>query len=205
MKPRAVLLGLFVIALACSTASAHPFHGDASDHGAAHGFLSGFAHPWLGLDHLLAMVAVGLLGVQLGGRALWMLPLAFVGGMILGGAAGIRGGTLPLVEVGIALSVVLLGLALALGRQHALLTAALAIAGCGLFHGHAHGTELAASAIGSLALHAAGLLAATLLLHLAGITAGLALARRQPRPTPFRLSGAAISGVGLCLLVGLLF
>lgn len=202
MTLRAVCLGLFVVALACSSASAHPFHGDAADHGAAHGLTAGFTHPWLGLDHLLAMVAVGLLSVQLGGRALWVLPLAFLGAMVLGGALGVQRGELPLVEAGVATSLLVLGAALALGRRHTLSAATIVIAAFGLLHGHAHGTEM--PSLTSPVLYATGFVAATALLHLAGITAGFSLAKSKRRQVALRFSGAAISAVGICLLAGLL-
>lgn len=166
----------------------------------AGGFAAGFAHPWLGLDHLLAMVAVGLLGVQLRGRALWVLPASFLGMMIVGGAVGMAGLKPPLVETGAALSVVALGVALAVGRMYPLAASAACIGAFGLVHGHAHGTEM--PALAAPVLYASGFLLATALLHAAGIACGLTLAGSKRWETALRLSGAAISCAGVCLLVG---
>ena len=167
------------------------------DHAA--GLAAGLAHPLGGLDHALAMLAVGLLAAHLVGRALWALPLAFLGAMALGGVIGAAGITLPYVELGIALSVVALGLALALARLP--LGGALIVAATfGVLHGHAHGTELPGA--GSAAAYGLGFLVATALLHLAGVTAGLAFARSAG--TLGRLgrqaSGAAIASAGLVIV-----
>ena len=105
------------------------------------GILTGFLHPILGLDHLLAMVAVGFLSAQMGGRAIWTIPVAFVGVMLLGGVMGILGVPVPLVEYGITGSVLVLGLAILVNRG---IPEWVAIAFVGIFaffHGHAHGTE----------------------------------------------------------------
>src|ERR1043166_5664100 len=99
------------------TAFAHTGHGDAG------GFVHGFLHPLGGLDHVLAMGAAGLFAAHLGGRALWLVPATFVAVMALGGALGMAGGALPFVETGIALSVVVLGLAVALRMRVPVLTA----------------------------------------------------------------------------------
>jgi urease accessory protein len=182
-----------ILALSPQAAFAH----SGPDHVA--GFASGFAHPLGGLDHALAMLAVGLLAAHLAGRALWALPLAFLGAMAFGGAIGAAGIAFPFVELGIAVSVVALGLALALGRlplQGALAAAAI----FGVFHGHAHGAELPVT--GSAAAYGLGFLAATALLHIAGITAGLASARgagslgRLGRQG----AGAAIALAGLVII-----
>lgn len=160
------------------------------------GFAAGFAHPFGGLDHVLAMAAVGAWAARLGGQALWALPLAFAGTMAAGGALGVAGVPLPGVETGIALTVVLLGLFVAFAWAPPVPLAAGLVALFALLHGHAHGTELpqAADAAG----YAAGFLIATLLLHGAGIAGGLAL-----RPLPaIRLAGAATAVAGLALVIG---
>ena len=110
------------------SALAHPGHGDAT------GFAHGFMHPLGGLDHVLAMVAVGLFAAHLGGRALWLVPATFVAVMALGGALGMAGVGLPFVETGIAVSVVVLGLAVAL-RLSIPTLAAMALAGVALLAG----------------------------------------------------------------------
>src|ERR1700730_13839055 len=100
-----------ILILAPSTAFAH------TGAGYTHGFADGFAHPLGGLDHVLAMVTVGILAWQLGGRAIWLLPASFVSLMALGGAFGIAGGSLPWAEVGIAASIIVFGAMVALGMR----------------------------------------------------------------------------------------
>src|SRR5262249_25638018 len=125
-----------LVALTPVLAQAHILPGEA------HGFTSGLNHPLHGLDHILAMVAVGLWAAQLGGRALWVLPASFVGFMTLGGALGMSGMHLPLVEAGIIASVVALGIFVAASARLPLL-ASVAVTGLfAMFHGHAHGTEI---------------------------------------------------------------
>jgi urease accessory protein len=175
--------------------------GEALAHtGAEHAvsFATGFAHPFTGLDHLLAMVAVGLWAGLNGGRALWAWPAAFVGVMVLGGALGIAGVTLPLVESGILASVVVLGL-LVLGALR--LPVAIGAALVGLFallHGHAHGTELPAE--GAAVSYFLGFALATAVLHTLGL--GVAYAAGSERgKLVVRGAGAlvAIAGVALAL------
>jgi len=143
-------------------AVAHPFHPGA-------GFGAGFSHPFAGLDHLLAMVAIGLWAAQFGGRWVWAIPLAFVTTMTAGGALGFAGLTLPLLEPMIAASVLVLGLLTVL-RVRLHVAGVLLVAAFALFHGVAHGTELPATA-GTLP-YAAGFAVATTLLHLLGLAVG---------------------------------
>ncbi len=170
--------------------------------GAHHGFVHGFLHPLGGVDHLLAMIAVGLLAAHLGGRALWLVPLSFVALMAAGGAVGFAGIPVPYVELGIALSVVVLGLLVAL-RPGLPLAAAMLIAGSfAIFHGYAHGAELPAG--DSPVLYAAGFLVATALLHLAGIMVGLGLAKLGASGAGRRIvqaGGSAMALAGLVLMV----
>jgi len=172
--------------------------------GAVHGFDAGFAHPMGGLDHLLAMVTVGIFAYQLGGRAMWAVPATFVALMAVGGALGIGGIGLPFVEVAIGLSVVVLGLVVAFGVK-APLAAAMAVAGVfAVFHGHAHGTEmpLDASGLG----YGLGFVSATALLHLAGLSLGMAVGRfGETHGTRYvRGAGAAVALAGIGLLGGIL-
>jgi urease accessory protein len=161
-QPARILATVLLLAISGS-AAAHPFHPGA-------GFGAGFVHPFAGLDHLLAMVAVGLWAAQFGGRYLWAIPLAFVTAMLAGGALGFAGMTLPLLEPMIAASVLALGLLTVLRvRLHA--AGVLLVAVFAVFHGVAHGTELPATA-GALP-YAAGFVIATALLHLLGLAAGL--------------------------------
>lgn len=139
-------------------------------------FSHGFLHPFNGLDHILAMVAVGLYAANLGGRALWLVPSAFVGTMIIGGLLGYYGWPLPMVEAGIALSVIVMGMAIALGVRLPTIAAMALVGVFALFHGHAHGNEGAGLGITFLP-YAAGFVIATGLLHLSGIVLGTAFDR----------------------------
>ncbi len=164
------------------------------------GFAYGFMHPMSGLDHVCAMVAVGMLAAQLGGRALWLLPGAFVGMMIVGGVLGFEGVGLPLVEHGVGLSVIVLGALVALGVR---MPTAIAMGLVGLFavfHGHAHGTELPKGI--EPAEFAEGFILATALLHVGGIALGLALIRlaAAPREWAARIVGAVMALFGVSLL-----
>lgn len=180
---------LFVPAIA----SAHP-----GLPGHTHGFANGFAHPLSGLDHLLAMTAVGLWAVQRGGRALWMVPLAFVSVMTLGGILGMAGfGQIPLLEQAIAASVLVLGIFLAVAARLSL-PASIAIVGLfALFHGYAHGAEMPATSSGLL--YGAGFILATVLLHLCGIGLGLAAQRMNAMKT-VRYTGWAMAACGVYLI-----
>lgn len=194
MKARRIAAGAALALLGANApALAHTGHGDA------HGFIAGFVHPVGGLDHVLAMVAAGLFAAHLGGRALWAVPAAFVALMAAGGALGMNGVALPYVETGIALSVVVFGMVLALGLA---LPVGLAMALVGffaIFHGHAHGAELPAGASG--ATYAAGFLLATAGLHAAGVGAGL-LAGRLASQRAIRVGGVAMAAAGVGLLTG---
>lgn len=139
--------------------------------GRAGGFLAGLHHPVSGLDHILAMVSVGLWGAQLGAPAIWLLPVTFPVVMAFGGMLGLMGVRLPGVEIGIALSGIFLGLAVLAEWRPPLWAAALVVGMFAIFHGHAHGTELPPDASGML--YSIGFVMATGLLHAAGITAGL--------------------------------
>lgn len=147
-------------------AVAHIEAGSAGDGG----LLSGLRHPVSGLDHVVAMVAVGLWGAQLGAPAIWLLPIAFPLVMALGGLLGVIGVPLPRVELGIALSGVCLGLMVALKVRPPLALALVLVAVFAIFHGHSHGTAL--PAFGVPLLYATGFVVATGLLHLSGILIG---------------------------------
>ena len=176
--------------------------GDAAAHTdgvVAGGFASGVLHPLLGLDHLVAMVAVGLWGAFLGSPAIWLLPVVFPLVMALGGALGIANVPLPAVEIGIASSGVLLGLAVAFGWRAPLALAAVLVGAFAIFHGHAHGTELPAAA--NPFAYAAGFVLSTGALHLAGV--GVGELRRLPHgERAVRAVGAVVALVGTTFLVG---
>lgn len=199
MRSLAVLAAaLGAAALAPATAFAHT--------GAGHlgGFAAGVAHPLFGLDHLLAMVGVGLWAARLGraGRAsaLWAVPLAFLAAMVLGGVAAVAGLALPAAELGIAGSVVLLGLLVAASSRFSSLVptgaATALVAAFALFHGHAHGLEMPAAA--HPLAYGGGFLAATAALHGLGVALGLAAVRVELRV--LRLAGAAMALAGVWMV-----
>jgi urease accessory protein len=165
LKPNAIRLGLALAMAALPAAAfAHPQVGSAT------GFLTGFLHPISGLDHIIAMVAVGLWGAQLGSPAIWMLPVTFPIVMAFGGFLGLVGVPVPYVEIGIALSGVLLGAAVLIEARPPLWIAAALIAIFAICHGHAHGAELPAGTSGLT--YSIGFVAATGLLHACGIGIG---------------------------------
>ena len=169
--------------------------------GAADGFLSGLGHPVSGLDHVLAMVAVGVWGAQLGRPAIWLLPVVFPLLMALGGFAGLVGWDLPAIEIGIALSAVVLG-ALILGQVRLpLALAVLIVAFFAVFHGHAHGTEMGSDA--NAMLYSIGFVIATGLLHAAGIALGL-IHRWDTGRVILRAAGSVVLAGGLFFLWGAL-
>lgn len=178
---------LTVLACALPTlAYAHPGDG-------AHGLSHGLAHPFTGLDHLFALLAVGLWAAQLGGRSAWQVPLTFLSIMALGGLLGMAAIPLPFVEAGIVASLLTLGLLIATGTRLPLALSAIIAGVFALFHGHAHGAEMASGA--SVAAYASGFLAATALLHFSGYVFGMAM-----RAQLLRLAGAAVAAAGGYLL-----
>jgi len=191
----ASVLCLLLLVLLPATASAH------TETGAIGGFLSGFKHPLTGLDHMVAMFAVGLWGAFLGTRAMWTLPVVFPVVMALGGAAGVLGVPLPAVETCVALSGVMLGLLVAFATKPPLWAAAIVVGFFAIFHGHAHGTELPNSA--NALAYSIGFVICTGLLHLSGITFGL-LARWPWGRIAVRAGGGVVAAVGFAFLFGLL-
>lgn len=187
------LAALGVLTLAASPALAHTGAGSAAS------VMDGFLHPLGGLDHVLAMVAVGLWAGFTGGRAVWAYPLAFLSFMVVGGLFGIADVGLPSVETGIALSVVVLGAALAFGLKLPAAAGAALVAAFAVFHGHAHGAEMAAGA--DAAGYAAGFVAATALLHGIGIALSPRAVPRLPLMATRAAGGAmALAGIGLLVL-----
>jgi len=158
-------LGLvLLILLWTQSAFAHPQKGEAV------GFLTGFRHPISGLDHVLAMIAVGLWAAQLGNPAIWLLPVAFPMVMAIGGMLGLMGIPLPFTEYGIALSAIMLGTAVLFEIRPPLTVAAVLVSCFAIFHGHAHGTELPPGE--SALLYSVGFVIATGCLHALGIGIG---------------------------------
>ncbi|SMQ70103.1 urease accessory protein [Devosia lucknowensis] len=170
-------------------------HLDPAEHGS---FAAGFSHPLFGLDHILAMVAVGLWAAQQGGRALWLVPSAFVGTMAVGFALAIAGIPLPFVEPVILASVIFIGIAVALALPVPTSAVAAMVGFFAFFHGHAHGGELGEAGAWEFAT---GFILATALLHVAGIVAGLALGKVSGKVLT-RIAGAATALGGVYLAVG---
>jgi len=186
--PLAVLLTLFPLTSALAHTGA----------GVALGLESGFLHPITGLDHLVAMVAVGIWGAQLGNPAIWTLPITFPLVMALGGLLGVSGVPLPLTEPVVALSGIALGLLIALHVRPPIWVAALLVGIFAIFHGYAHGRELPEAA--SPTAYALGFVVATGLLHLSGIVIGL-LVMWPVGARAVRACGAAIGCVGAYFLL----
>lgn len=194
MRALTSLLALGLIALP-TAAFAHPGIG-------GHDLMHGFMHPMGGLDHILAMVAVGVFAFVLGGRALVLVPLAFVGMMAVGFVLGMNGVTLPYAELAIALSSVVIGGVAALGRRMPVIAAMALVGGFATFHGWAHGGEMPADA-GALT-YALGFVAATASLHVAGIAASVGLARVVGKHGRLiaRIAGGAFALGGMGVLAG---
>jgi len=189
---RALPLLLFV--LLPSLAQAHP-----GPPGHTHGFANGILHPLTGLDHICAMVAVGLWAAQRGGRALWLVPLTFVSVMIIGGILGMGGAGIPYVEQGIAASVLVLGILIAAAIRLPVATSMAIVGLFAIFHGYAHGAEMPATASGLE--YGAGFVIATASLHLAGVGIGL-MAQRFGSIKLVRYAGGAIVACGVYLCFG---
>jgi urease accessory protein len=185
-----VVLALSAVAASAVAHGGHPVVEGSSPWAA---FATGFMHPLTGPDHVVAMLAVGLWGAVLGAPALWLLPVVFPMVMALGGALALLGLELPGVEVGIALSGLALGLAVALRWRAPLGLAAVLVGVFAVFHGHAHGTELPQAA--SPLLYSIGFVVATGLLHLCGVAFG-ALARWPQGWWPIRATGGLIAAAG---------
>lgn len=164
------------------------------------GFTSGFTHPVLGWDHVIAMVAVGLWGAFLGMPAIWVLPVVFPLVMAFGGALGVMGIAVPSVETGIAVSAIVLGLMVAFAVRPPIWIAAVIVAAFAIFHGHAHGTELPSAA--SPITYSLGFVIATGLLHLCGIGFGL-LVRWPLGKIAVQAGGGVIALFGVGFLTGL--
>jgi urease accessory protein len=190
----AAFLALATIAVP-TVVSAHPGHEGA-------GFVHGLIHPLGGLDHILAMVAVGLFAARLGGRALWLVPASFVTTMALAGAVGMTGFALPHVEAGIALSILVLGAALAFDMTMPVAAAMALVAFLAVFHGYAHGAEMPESVSGLA--YGGGFLAATAALHAAGIGLGLLIGRGSELVSRriLQIGGGAAALTGAALLAG---
>ena len=175
------------------TVLAHARGGEAAS------FLAGAGHPVSGLDHVLAMVAVGLWGAQLGAPAVWLLPVTFPMVMAFGGMLGLLGVALPGAEIGIAVSAIVLGAAVLAEWRPPLAVAAVLVGAFAVFHGHAHGTELPAGADGFA--YSVGFVVSTGLLHAVGIALGL-VHRWPAGRAALRVAGAGVAAAGAWFLWG---
>lgn len=188
-----------VMALA-GLAGAMPAWAHSTADGFQGGFVSGFTHPLYGWDHVAAMVAVGIWGAFLRNPAIWVLPIVFPVIMALGGALGVLGVPVPLIEPGIAASSIVIGLAILAAWRAPLWLAGLVVGVFAIFHGHAHGTELPHAA--NPIAYSIGFVIATGLLHLVGIAFGLIVDRPGGR-LALRGAGGVIAALGVAFLFGL--
>ena len=196
MLRRTSLSGLLLCLSLPATALAHTGH-------ATHSFLAGALHPLSGLDHLLAMLAVGLLAGCSAGRLRWALPASFVLAMIVGAMIGASGVEVPFIEMGTALSLIAFGAALVWKQTFRAPVLVGLTAGFALFHGHAHGAEMGADL--SAALYGMGFVLATAVLHVFGVLLATRRVQSGRQPTLVRWGGSAIAAVGAVSLGGLLF
>lgn len=180
-------------ALVVGVANAHSVEGG--------GFINGLMHPVFGVDHLLAMVAVGVLSTQMGGKSIWTVPLAFVAVMLVGGIWGMLSLPFPAVETGIALSVLALGVAIALDKKLPMWWAMLFVGFFAAFHGYAHGQEM--PDLAQPELYASGFIVATISLHITGVVFGEVGKRIKNGASVLRYVGAGVAGMGFSILVGL--
>jgi len=188
--PQRILKALVLLLIIPSVAMAHTGVGDAS------GFMHGFSHPIYGVDHLLAMVAVGLWAVQIGGRATWIVPSAFVAVMIVGGVFGFSDVTIPFIESGILASILIMGILIAGAFRLPMLISVFIVGFFAMFHGYAHGAEMPVS-IGAVS-YSLGFALSTAIIHSVGIASGLGL-RQLNFEKVARYAGGAIMLSGLYL------
>jgi len=168
--------------------------------GAGGGFMAGLTHPVLGFDHLLAMLSVGILSAQMGGQAIWRVPLTFVLVMLGGGVLGINGVPMISVELGIAFSVLALGVAIALQKKLPPLLAMVFVGIFAIFHGHAHGTEM--PSLSKPLFYACGFVLGTAGIHVAGVLIGIIAERLKDGAQLLRYAGAGIAGIGFHIIIG---
>jgi len=196
LMKRVVATFVALVVFAPAVALAHPEHDGTT------GLLHGFVHPVTGIDHVLAMIAVGLLAAQYGGRALWLVPLSFVVAMAIAGVIGMAGIVTPVAEIGIGVSVVVLGLAIAFQLRPSTFVAMAVVGFFALFHGYAHGAELPDRTTGLP--FALGFLLATALLHSTGVGLGLLMQRQASSRRLIQAGGGAMALVGIAVLANFL-
>lgn len=197
-KTLLIIVGALILCVIPGTAYAHP--GDPTiEYGS---FLAGLTHPVLGLDHFLAMLSVGIVSAQIGGRAIWTVPATFVSVMALGGLLGASIPGFTLVEAGIAVSVISLGSVIAVERRLPILVAMIAVAFFATFHGYAHGAEIPDTA--RPFVYAGGFLTGTALIHILGVFLGDIPRHYKAGAKLLRIGGAAIAIAGILFLFGIL-
>jgi urease accessory protein len=192
MKLPKLLLPVAALLIVPTLAYAHGGVGEAS------GFLRGASHPLGGLDHICAMIAVGLWAAQMSGRSIWAVPLAFLSVMALGGAVGMMGINLPFIEQGIILSVIMLGVFIAAAIRLPLAASIIIVGLFALCHGHAHGVEMPGTVSG--VAYAAGFVLATASLHACGIGLGIGI-QKLATARVVRFAGAAVALCGAALWI----
>lgn len=165
------------------------------------GLINGMMHPVFGTDHLLAMVAVGALSTQIGGKAIWTIPMSFVALMLCGGVWGMMKMPFPVVETGIALSVLVLGVAIAFDKKMPTIWSMVCVGFFALFHGYAHGMEM--PYLAQPALYTVGFILATAFLHVMGIVIGEIAKRIKSGDSLLRYTGAGVAGIGFAILTGI--
>jgi urease accessory protein len=190
-KHHSLVLLLLTLLLLPPTTHAHSIQSGS-------GFTSGLTHPVFGFDHLLAMLSVGILSAQIGGRAIWTVPATFVLFVLFGGILGMNHIGVFSVESGIAVSVIVLGIGILADKKIPLMLAMAGVALFGLFHGHAHGTEMPGYA--QPVLYASGFILGTATIHLIGVAIGWLATRTRIGSLSLRTTGAAIALCGLYFL-----
>lgn len=188
----------FLLLLLMAPLSAFAHEGSSLPYGS---FIAGLAHPVLGVDHFLAMVSVGILSAQIGGRAIWTVPATFVTVMAVGGLLGWLKVGLTSIELGIAFSVLTLGIAIAADRKLPVLVAMGAVGIFAVFHGYAHGAEM--PNVANPVRYALGFMTGTAILHIAGLLIGDISQHYARGKLLLRVAGAAIASAGTWFLVGL--
>ena len=176
-----------------------PCLAQAHEVAGGNGFMAGFNHPVLGLDHLLAMLGVGMLSAQMGGRAIWSIPTAFVIVMLVGGLLGIQGVPLFSVELGISISVLAMGIAIVVERKLPYLLALLFVGFFAIFHGYAHGLEI--PYLAKPLYYVCGFIAGTATIHIVGVFIALFLKKLPQGYQLLKYLGAAIGGIGFYLII----
>ena len=198
---RIKVLQSFILALTLAIVPGVAYAHDGTNL-ALGGFLSGLVHPVLGYDHLLAMLSVGILSAQIGGRAIWTVPATFVSVMAVGGFLGLIDIGLTATEFGIAVSLVILGSVIAAERRLSILVAMVGVGFFAIFHGYAHGSEVPETA--EPFLYALGFLMGTALIHITGVVIGDISRHYERGKIILRVGGALIALIGLLFIFGVL-